>query len=731
MAITVQGGVGTFNGSPGTTLTPALPASVVAGDLLLLIVNTQNDIASATSSGYAQIHEDTTGNGDDFWVLTKTAGGSESAPTVTLSASILACALVVRVRDWDSGGGPAQLTANASATTTASIDPPTAGSVKIGIVHIDPSTAGVVAWDGGITDAGSIANTSAAYLSVGYKLEDTPGALTFTWSGTGTPGTLILSIAPTVVIPPVAAFTGTPLTGAAPLNVAFTDTSTNSPTSWAWDFGDSNTSTSQNPSNNYTAAGTYDVELVATNAGGSDTETKVGYVTVGSALEGRVNIAFDSGPLTATPTWTRIDDDESGLVSRIEIHRGRQTEFDHTETSTATVYLNDRWGLFDPTNGSSPYYQNLDGKQISLSLQNPVTLAWVEQYRGIIDSYEYEFAPSQVVARVKIECVGLFDYLAGVEMLPGAFGDDPPTLEGAASTVFYEDTDVQTRITQLLTDAGLPAARFVVFTGNVDVQETHYDPGDSVLVALRDAADAEFPTVANLYEDKQGRVVFHGRYARFDPEGTEASASPGQWTFTRWECGDGTAIGADPTLAQIRPPLQWSRSRRMIRNAALAYPRYPIRGMGGGTFTDADMVGQVSTDPASITDFGYRSWSAPDLITLAGTTTGNNAAEETRLFADHMVANYALPRTRIEAVTFKAIHPSDSRAAATWALICGIDVSDGLTIAHDYPGGGLLFEAFYVEGSDMTISPLNPDFDMVELTVNVSPAAYYTTDVFS
>ena len=82
------------------------------------------------------------------------------------------------------------------------------------------------------------------------------------------------------VTTPVAAFSGTPLTGDAPLNVAFTDTSTNTPTSWAWDFGDSGTSTSQNPSHNYTTPGVYEVELVATNAAGSDAETKTGYVTV-------------------------------------------------------------------------------------------------------------------------------------------------------------------------------------------------------------------------------------------------------------------------------------------------------------------------------------------------------------------------------------------------------------------------------------------------------------------
>jgi len=66
------------------------------------------------------------------------------------------------------------------------------------------------------------------------------------------------------------------------LSVNFTDASTNAPTSWSWTFGDGGVSSSQNPSHSYAAAGTYDVSLTATNAFGSDGETKSGYVTVTS-----------------------------------------------------------------------------------------------------------------------------------------------------------------------------------------------------------------------------------------------------------------------------------------------------------------------------------------------------------------------------------------------------------------------------------------------------------------
>jgi PKD repeat protein len=63
--------------------------------------------------------------------------------------------------------------------------------------------------------------------------------------------------------------------------VHFTDKTVNSPTAWAWEFGDGATSTEQNPTRVYSAKGVYTVTLTATNKDGKDTETKVNYITVG------------------------------------------------------------------------------------------------------------------------------------------------------------------------------------------------------------------------------------------------------------------------------------------------------------------------------------------------------------------------------------------------------------------------------------------------------------------
>jgi PKD repeat protein len=89
---------------------------------------------------------------------------------------------------------------------------------------------------------------------------------------------------PPPVDPPVADFTATPSSGPAPLQVQFTDQSTNLPNSWAWDFDNNGTvdSTAQNPLFTYTAPGTYTVSLTASNSGGPNTKTK--QVSVGQAL---------------------------------------------------------------------------------------------------------------------------------------------------------------------------------------------------------------------------------------------------------------------------------------------------------------------------------------------------------------------------------------------------------------------------------------------------------------
>ena len=82
---------------------------------------------------------------------------------------------------------------------------------------------------------------------------------------------------------PVADFTASPLSGNLPLAVTFTDTTNGgTPTAWAWTFGDGGTSSMENPTYSYGAAGTYTVALTATVAGSPYVNTKTNLITVTS-----------------------------------------------------------------------------------------------------------------------------------------------------------------------------------------------------------------------------------------------------------------------------------------------------------------------------------------------------------------------------------------------------------------------------------------------------------------
>jgi PKD repeat protein len=165
---------------------------------------------------------------------------------------------------------------------------PLTGVAPLPVGFTDESTGGPTAWswDFGDGATSTLQNPTHTYLSPGTY------SVTLTVSAINGDDSLTKTAYVTVIPPVVAEFSGTPLTGSAPLTVQFSDLTTGNPSSWLWDFGDSTTSNSQNPSHVYTQPGTYTVSLIATGPGGSDTLTKVAYVIVtGSSME--LSIAAD------------------------------------------------------------------------------------------------------------------------------------------------------------------------------------------------------------------------------------------------------------------------------------------------------------------------------------------------------------------------------------------------------------------------------------------------------
>ena len=163
-------------------------------------------------------------------------------------------------------------------------------------------------------------------------------------------------------VAPTAAFSGTPLSGTFPLNVQFTDGSSGAPTSWNWNFGDGGSSSAQNPSHTYNAAGSYTVTLTASNAQGSDAETKVGYITVTDPADTYANLPYSNGFESGAfdQYWTATE----GVEGRIAI-------------TTANTPHSGSYHLVmdDHTNGGS-YSLNTADLGLNLSGQGQVDLSF-------------------------------------------------------------------------------------------------------------------------------------------------------------------------------------------------------------------------------------------------------------------------------------------------------------------------------------------------------------------
>jgi PKD repeat protein len=106
--------------------------------------------------------------------------------------------------------------------------------------------------------------------------------------------------------PPAAIFSGSPTNGPAPLSVTFADTFTGSITNRFWSFGDGGTTNTTATSVHYVyqTTGSYQVSLIVSGLGGSNTNTKPNYIVVGSATPPPPVASFTNNPASGPAPLT-------------------------------------------------------------------------------------------------------------------------------------------------------------------------------------------------------------------------------------------------------------------------------------------------------------------------------------------------------------------------------------------------------------------------------------------
>ncbi|MDH4169391.1 MAG: PKD domain-containing protein [Acidimicrobiia bacterium] len=244
---------------------------------------------------------DTSANGPTSWNWDFGDGSSSSAANPAHSFSVPGTYTVTLTATNSAGSDQAETVVTVAPPLPNAAFSVSASPVRIGetVSFTDLSTGSPTSWswDFGDGTTSSEQNPQHAYS----RADRFVVSLTVSNAAGATTAQRTIDVNPP---PPVAGFTFTPATGATTADpVQFTDTSTNSPATWQWEFGDGSVSSAQNPSHQYAVAGTYTVRLTVTNVSGSDTATAT--VTIARAVIPPL-ASFTVAPARTVPVGTTV-----------------------------------------------------------------------------------------------------------------------------------------------------------------------------------------------------------------------------------------------------------------------------------------------------------------------------------------------------------------------------------------------------------------------------------------
>jgi PKD repeat protein len=305
--------------SSGTSITLNTVPGLQAGDLLVASVVARGTPSITAPGGWTQVRNTVLGTTSRMatFAYRLTTNGGPADWTYIISKAQPASATLLAYRGADPTTPIVTSAEATSAVSSTDLIAPavTATTGQQLVTIVSTSNLTTITPPGGMTERAESATPSTAKYKASIEVADqlltasgNTGTRTARAASASTTLAQTLAIAPAPVItpqPPVASFTVSATTGTAPFTVSFTDTSTNSPTSWLWDFGDGTTSNVASPSHTYAVPGTYSVSLTVTNAQGSSSTSST--VTATAAASGvtfvdATTASGDSGTSVVVPT---------------------------------------------------------------------------------------------------------------------------------------------------------------------------------------------------------------------------------------------------------------------------------------------------------------------------------------------------------------------------------------------------------------------------------------------
>jgi PKD repeat protein len=215
-------------------------------------------------------------------------------------------------------------TASASASPTSGPGPLAVSFSSAGSVDSD-GTVTSYSWTFGDGSSSSAANPAHTYTSEGTYVAT---LIVTDNGGLSSTAAVTITVTPPPNQPPVAAVAATPVSGAAPLAVAFSGSGSSDPdgtiTAYAWNFGDGATATGVSVSHTYSAAGTFKATLTVTDNRGAN-NSKLVVITVNPSASKVLRVSgitmwtVTSGTGTSARAGVTVTDSAGKAVAGIRV----------------------------------------------------------------------------------------------------------------------------------------------------------------------------------------------------------------------------------------------------------------------------------------------------------------------------------------------------------------------------------------------------------------------------
>jgi hypothetical protein len=132
----------------------------------------------------------------------------------------------------------------------------------------------------------------------------------------------------------------------------------------------------------------------------------------------KVYLAINQSPYLASPTWTEI----TSYVMSADTYRGRDNDWQDTQSGTASITLNNNSRIWDPAYTAGTYYGQLIPR-MQIKITGTISATEYDVFRGYISGWPVQYDDAGATSTVTLSCYDALGLLAQ-DQLPADWSAD-------------------------------------------------------------------------------------------------------------------------------------------------------------------------------------------------------------------------------------------------------------------------------------------------------------------